>query len=93
MGGLSKKVRGAGNKEEKAFLPVISCLETEEKAVLAEELQFILYVVCVSENSKLRLLSNRGRRNGEGGGCWIRTSSSPCMGLRLGSGPRGPCCT
>lgn len=67
--------------------------ENKGEAVLAVQLHFL--AVCVSENSKPRLLlkerggGERGRKRGRGVGvCWISTNSFLSMAWSLGLGPR-----
>lgn len=65
--------------------------ENKGEAVLAVQLHFL--AVCVSENSKPRLLLKErgggGRKRGRGVGvCWISTNSFLSMAWSLGLGPR-----
>lgn len=66
--------------------------ENKGEAVLAVQLHFL--AVCVSENSKPRLLlkergGERGGKRGRGVGvCWISTNSFLSMAWSLGLGPR-----
>lgn len=88
LGGKENK-KGRGKRS--SYSGGNKLFQNKEKAVLAVQSHFL--TVCVSENSKLRLLfKERGKKRrgerGMGGGSWISTSTSLSVPWSLGLRPR-----